>query len=102
MNTIGPAFAWMLRVSLERPFHGRRNGLMSTLHQRCLPLGAEPLPSGGTHFRVWAPRRRRVEIVLMNGAATELSAEPDGYFSGRVERAQVGTLYRFRLDGSSD
>jgi maltooligosyltrehalose trehalohydrolase len=68
---------------------------------RLLPVGAEPLPGGGTHFRVWAPRRRRVEIVLMNGAATELAAEPNGYFSGHVAEARVGSLYHFRLDGAS-
>ena len=61
---------------------------MSKLHQRRLPLGAEPSQEGGTHFRVWAPRRRQVEVVLINGAATELTAEPNGYFSGRVEHAR--------------
>jgi maltooligosyltrehalose trehalohydrolase len=70
--------------------------------RRFLPIGAEPLPGGGTHFRVWSPRRRRVEVVLINGAATELRAEDNGYFSGRVAEARVGSLYRFRLDGGSD
>jgi len=28
-----------------------------------MPVGAEVL-AGGTHFRVWAPRRRRVEVVI--------------------------------------
>lgn len=68
---------------------------------RRLPVGAEPLTDGGTHFRVWAPRRRRVEVVLVGGAATELTAEPGGYFSGRVASARAGSLYQFRLDGDS-
>ena len=50
------------------------------------------------HFRVWAPRRRNVEVVLDAGAV-ELAAEPDGYFSGEAGGAGHGTLYRFRLDG---
>src|SRR5438270_293210 len=28
-----------------------------------LPVGAEPAPGGGVHFRVWAPRRKKVEVV---------------------------------------
>src|SRR4051812_32522708 len=27
---------------------------------RCLPVGAEPQPGGGVHFRVWAPRVQRI------------------------------------------
>jgi maltooligosyltrehalose trehalohydrolase len=70
---------------------------------RRLPVGAEVLP-GGTHFRVWAPRRRRVELVLEDGEGTptkvtELTAEPGGYFSGWCAEAQAGTRYRYRLDG---
>ena len=33
-------------------------------HRR-LPVGAELLPDGGgTHFRVWAPKRRSVRVVF--------------------------------------
>ncbi len=31
---------------------------------RRLPVGAEVQPAGGVHFRVWAPRRKRVEVLL--------------------------------------
>jgi maltooligosyltrehalose trehalohydrolase len=74
---------------------------------RRLPIGAEALPEGGAHFRVWAPRRRRVEIVLEKGSAGSplsgppafaLEPEGNGYFSGKAPAA-VGALYRFRLDG---
>ena len=44
------------------------------LPQRRLPVGAEILPSGEAHFRVWAPRRRAVEVVLEGGGAHR--AEP--------------------------
>ena len=33
-------------------------------HPRRLPIGAEVQPEGGAHFRVWAPRRKRVVVVL--------------------------------------
>ena len=66
---------------------------------RAYPIGAEVLPSGGTHFRVWAPRRRRVEVLLEN-AAVELQPEPGGYFSGAAPAAGPGSLYRFRLDSA--
>jgi maltooligosyltrehalose trehalohydrolase len=60
------------------------------------------------HFRVWAPRRRRVEVVLEKGAAglprtappaVELTPEGNGYFSGKLAAAAAGSRYRYRLDG---
>jgi maltooligosyltrehalose trehalohydrolase len=69
--------------------------------QRRLPVGAEVV-TGGVHFRVWAPRRKRVEAVLETGAAAgthELTPEADGYFAGRVPAAAAGDRYRYRLDG---
>jgi maltooligosyltrehalose trehalohydrolase len=68
---------------------------------RRLPIGAEPLSHGGCHFRVWASRRKQVEVVLAGSheRRTTLSAEREGYFSGVVEQAKVGDLYWFRLDG---
>jgi len=74
--------------------------------RRRLPIGAELQPGGGVHFRVWAPRRRRVAVVLeptaeggsVKGHAVELAGEPQGYFSAYVPAAAVGSLYRFRLD----
>jgi maltooligosyltrehalose trehalohydrolase len=75
---------------------------------RRLPVGADMLPDGGVHFRVWASQRRRVEVVLEGGSGHTPGAEPmvvalepeeGGYFSGLVAEAGVGTLYRYRLDG---
>jgi maltooligosyltrehalose trehalohydrolase len=67
---------------------------------RRLPAGAETLPEGGVHFRVWAPRRRRVEVVFeAGGELFELRAEADGHFSALVAHARAGADYRFRLDG---
>jgi len=72
------------------------------LKRRRLPVGAELL-EGGVHFRLWAPRRRQVEVVFEGDGAPDplrLDAEPNGYFSGCAPGAGAGTLYRFRLDGS--
>ncbi len=74
---------------------------------RRLPVGAEVVAGGGVGFRVWAPRRRRVEVVFEAGpedrdrlpAPLALTAEPAGYFSGVSPGARAGALYRLRLDG---
>jgi len=59
-------------------------------------------PNGGTHFRVWALRPKKVEVVLEAGpgapATVELKPQADGYFAGLVPHAAEGTRYRFRLD----
>jgi maltooligosyltrehalose trehalohydrolase len=78
---------------------------------RRLPVGAEIMPAGGVHFRVWAPRRRSVELVLETAGeessedqshSVKLEPEADGYFSGHVSEATAGMLYRYRLDGAAD
>src|SRR5262249_17034879 len=71
---------------------------------RKLAVGAEVQADGGAHFRVWAPRRRRVEVALeaaagLAASARDLQPEGDGYFSGHLRDVIPGTLYRFRLDG---
>src|SRR5262245_58913461 len=75
--------------------------------QMNIHIGAGVLPQGGTHFRVWAPRRRTVEVGIEGGARKEgvvrasldLTPEGAGYFSGVIHEAGAGDLYRFRLDG---
>lgn len=77
----------------------------TTQDERRLPIGAELRTGGGVGFRVWAPKRRRVAVVLEHGrgagAVVELTAEADGYFSGVAPAAGAGTRYRFRLDGEA-
>ncbi len=74
---------------------------------RRLPIGAEVSSDGEVHFRVWAPRRRRVAVVLEPAAdhpaarepvAVDLQPEEDGYFAGKTAAAAAGTRYRLRLD----
>jgi maltooligosyltrehalose trehalohydrolase len=67
---------------------------------RSLPIGAEVRPDG-THFRLWAPKAKSVEIVFEDGAPlqrVQLTAEAEGYFSRLVPGVGAGALYRFRLD----
>jgi maltooligosyltrehalose trehalohydrolase len=90
---------------------------------RRYPIGAEVTPEG-VHFRVWAPKRRRVEVVIepaptrtttptpppnsqsrdRKGAVAPihitLQPEANGYFSALVPQAQAGSCYRFLLDGA--
>jgi maltooligosyltrehalose trehalohydrolase len=74
------------------------------MHQpkRRLPIGAEVQPGGGVHFRVWAPRRQQVDVVVTVAGSESvdlrLDREPDGYFSGFVASADDGSHYRYRLD----
>jgi maltooligosyltrehalose trehalohydrolase len=70
---------------------------MLSVVQRRLPVGAEPA-GGGVHFRVWAPRRKQVEVAMDGSTVIPLEREPNGYFSGVVDAAKAGMHYRFRLD----
>ncbi|MFH0823398.1 MAG: malto-oligosyltrehalose trehalohydrolase [Pseudomonadota bacterium] len=83
---------------------------MVTELNRRLPVGAEVQTTGGVHFRVWAPLRQEVQVVIEGGSSPasgskksfELVREANGYFSGLVPEAGNGTLYRYRLDGPAD
>jgi maltooligosyltrehalose trehalohydrolase len=64
---------------------------------RRFPVGAEVSPEGA-HFRVWAPRCKRVDVVIEGGATHRLEDETRGYRSAFVRGARAGDRYRFRLD----
>src|SRR4051794_27173557 len=106
-----------------------RPGKTTAERPRRLPVGAEPAPGGGVHFRVWAPRprgwpgapgpapgggfhfrvwpprRKKVEVFYdppgAAGASAELSAGGDGSFWAPVPGAGPGTRSRYRLDGGA-
>ena len=59
---------------------------------------------GGTHFRVWAPKRGSVEVIVFDGnresgKSFPLDREEDGYFSALVADANAETRYKLRVDG---
>jgi maltooligosyltrehalose trehalohydrolase len=78
------------------------------LNERRYPIGAEIIGPNQTHFRVWAPKARRVDVVLEGSDANQpnqifhaLEAEGGGYFSGRLN-ADAGARYRFRVNTSEN
>ena len=86
----------------------RRASVKKSSYKRRYPIGAELIGKNETHFRVWAPKAKRVEVVIEeNGKSRgaqapptfQLGKEKGGYFSGTAE-ACAGSLYRFRVDGS--
>src|SRR5436190_18975982 len=78
---------------------------MSRLKRR-YPIGAELIGENQAHFRVWAPKARKVELVLedITGAKPQfcsLTAEQGGYFSAAAN-AGSGARYRFRVDNAAN
>jgi len=77
---------------------------MPTVSRR-LSMGAE-LVSGGVHFRVFAPKRKRVEVVIegsgphapVRTVKLTRTAAHEGYFEGLCDGLRAGALYRLRLD----
>ncbi|MBB1249885.1 malto-oligosyltrehalose trehalohydrolase [Rhizobium sp. G21] len=65
--------------------------------ERRYPIGAE-LREDGCAFRLWAPERDRVDLVL-DDHDHPMEREDDGYFSLAVAGVKEGALYHFRLDG---
>ena len=74
---------------------------MSTAKRR-YPIGAELVGENQTHFRVWAPKARELDVVAEHGPNSQrtfhsLSPEQGGYFSGALD-VGVGTRYWFRVN----
>jgi maltooligosyltrehalose trehalohydrolase len=73
------------------------------LSHRRFPVGAE-VQNGGVHFRVWAPRSSKVDVVLADEVSMSeamhhpLASEENGYFSGLIPEARTGQHYRLALD----
>ena len=64
---------------------GQLSDNLESFRGRRLPVGAQVLPQGGVHFRVWATRCQHVMVVIeggVNAGATEqtvtLVSERDG------------------------
>jgi maltooligosyltrehalose trehalohydrolase len=76
---------------------------VATSIDRKFPVGAE-VHDGGAHFRLWAPRCQRVELVLLEadghneGHVLPLEAEDGGYYSTFAADAKAGDLYGFSVD----
>ncbi|MBA4015822.1 MAG: malto-oligosyltrehalose trehalohydrolase [Pirellula sp.] len=97
----------------------------SNVQRRRYAVGAETTTDGATSFRVWAPRRKRVDVGILPPAEeagvpdrnarsyagpvrvsecsdalrlVELAPDGDGYFTAMVADVATGHRYGFRLD----
>lgn len=74
-------------------------------YERKYPIGAEVMPSGGVHFRVWAPASKTVAVELSRGdgppVLAVLAREPSGHFSGEMPEAAAGMRYRLRAESGA-
>ncbi|MDR6787480.1 maltooligosyltrehalose trehalohydrolase [Sphingomonas sp. BE138] len=58
--------------------------------------GPEPLPGGGTRFRLWAPDADGVTLEIDGADAAAMERGDDGWYA--LDRAEgPGTRYRFRI-----
>lgn len=86
----------MVRICLT---YFRSTGLES--HGDFFP-GSLLRKNGGVDFCIWAPIRKKVEVVLFDEKGISnpylLKKDSKGYFSGYISSAGAGTLYKYRLD----
>jgi maltooligosyltrehalose trehalohydrolase len=65
-------------------------------------LGATPVDPTTTRFRVWAPKRKTVEVETEGASGTTLFPlvkETGGYFVGTIDGLGPNDCYKYRLDG---
>jgi malto-oligosyltrehalose trehalohydrolase len=60
-------------------------------------FGPRPATAGGTHFRLWAPAAKSVELVARR--AFPMQPMGDGWYELIATDTGPGTRYRFRIDG---
>lgn len=76
--------------------------MQSIALRRC---GAVTGPDGSIHWRVWAPRARNVELVLICDEARRhipMTPQERGYFFSSKADVPEGQRYSFRLDGGPE
>ncbi len=76
--------------------------MQDRMTRRCGVIG---LANGSVCWRVWAPRARRVDLVVINGdqrRSCPMTAEERGYFSYTEAGVAEGQRYTYRLDGGPE
>ena len=63
------------------------------------PVGAQP-DAGGTHFRVWAPKRSDVRVIVDGREASFPLNSVGGYFEGHIADVDAGARYAYLVDGN--
>jgi maltooligosyltrehalose trehalohydrolase len=63
-------------------------------------IGAVPL-NDATHFRVWAPKAKTVDVISPSKPVKIAALKPthSGFFEGVVRGLKSGDTYKYRLDG---
>jgi|SRR5579884_2038541 len=67
--------------------------------------GALGLPDGSIRWRVWAPRPKQVELVLIDGdrrRTVSMRREERGFFDHTEAKVPEGQRYAYRLDGGPE
>src|SRR5581483_5971853 len=86
----------------KRPKTFRRHASPRMKRSHAMPFGAQLRADGSTRFRLWAPTAQRVELWLERRGERALIETPEigaGWREVDVTGAQVGELYRYRIDG---
>ena len=69
------------------------------LQQGVLPThGALHAADGSTHFALWAPDARQVEVVFADGKAQPLQADAGGWHRAQLP-CPAGSAYAYRING---
>ena len=82
-----------MRTAKSEKTEGRQDGarrtpsVHKTNYKRRYPIGAELVDENETHFRVWAPKAQRVDVVLEGRGAD--GAAPPGYLRSNAKRAAI-------------
>jgi maltooligosyltrehalose trehalohydrolase len=68
------------------------------------PLGAVRRADGTCNFLLWAPRAKKVELLILGPVQRTIEMQPieRGYFAASADDIAPGTLYFYRLDGHKE
>jgi malto-oligosyltrehalose trehalohydrolase len=74
--------------------------VLSVHHAHEMPFGARLLAGGGVEFRLWAPSRGDVSVVV-DGAEHALEQRDGGWFTRTIAAAGAGSRYAFAFAGEA-
>ncbi len=75
---------------------------MDAARKRRFPVGAEVI-DGQINFRVWAPGKSRVDLVIEQPERAVISmTDEEGFFCAAITDPSRPVLYRLRIDGRDD
>lgn len=67
-------------------------------------LGAVRAPDGTCRFLLWAPRAKKVDVLILGSGVRAVAMEPieRGYFAATADNVAFGALYQYRLDSHKE